>query len=66
MTKIWQAKMQMTKIKSVTKEQVDEAIVYDRKIYAINFSSLVSADDDFMTLTYQWYCSSACCINLID
>lgn len=41
------SKMQMTKIKSVTKEQVDEAIVYDRKIYAINFSSLVSADDDF-------------------
>lgn len=41
------SKMQMTKIKFVTKEQVDEAIVYDRKIYTINFSSLVPADDDF-------------------
>ena len=41
------SKMQMTKIKSVTKEQVDKAIVYDRKIYTINFRSLVPADDDF-------------------
>lgn len=60
------SKMQMTKIKSVTKEQVDEAIVYDRKYIQLILAHWFLLMMIFMTLTYQWYCSSACSINLID
>lgn len=41
------SKMQMTKISLITKEQVDAAIVYDRKKYTIDFCSLIPSDDDF-------------------
>lgn len=41
------SKMQMTDIRTITKEQADTAIVYDRKEYTIDFKVLIPVENGF-------------------
>lgn len=41
------SKMQMTEIRTITKEQADNAIVYERKEYTIDFKALIPEENKF-------------------